>query len=145
MFEIKKTFIVSIAHNLELTYESKCNRLHGHDLEIAVYCSSHELNENSMVVDFTAIKKLVSDKLDHAYLNEIEGVGYVVEESKSTVAGRVESEPKKRSLNPTAEMLASWICEQVNSFLVTDNPQALCFRVDVQETEGNLAIYTVDR
>lgn len=36
--------------------------------------------------------------------------------------------------NPTAENIARWICEQV----------PFCYRVDVQESEGNTAIYTVD-
>lgn len=142
MFEIKKTLVVSIAHNLKLTYESKCQNLHGHDLKITVYCSSEELDENSMVVDFTAIKKLVSDKLDHNYLNEIEGVGFVFD--REFVVTDDET-PKKIIKNPTAENLAQWVCEQVNSFLVTSNPYALCFRVDVEETEGNLAIYIIDR
>ena len=142
MFEIKKTFEVAIAHNLKLTYKSKCTRLHGHDIKITVYCCSDKLDENSMVVDFTAIKKLVSDKLDHNYLNEIEGVGFIF--NRKFVA-TVDEMPKKIMLNPTAENLAQWVCEQVNGFLVTSNPHALCFRVDVQETEGNIAIYVVDR
>jgi 6-pyruvoyltetrahydropterin/6-carboxytetrahydropterin synthase len=36
--------------------------------------------------------------------------------------------------NPTAEHIARWICDQI--------PQ--CFRVEVQESEGNTAIYEKD-
>jgi 6-pyruvoyltetrahydropterin/6-carboxytetrahydropterin synthase len=36
--------------------------------------------------------------------------------------------------NPTAENIAHWICDQI--------PQ--CFRVEVQESEGNTAIYEKD-
>lgn len=36
--------------------------------------------------------------------------------------------------NPTAENIACWICELVPS----------CFRVDVQESEGNVASYIKD-
>lgn len=36
--------------------------------------------------------------------------------------------------NPTAENLAKWICEQI----------PCCFRVAVQESEGNVAIYELD-
>lgn len=36
--------------------------------------------------------------------------------------------------NPTAENMARWICEQVPH----------CYRVCVQESEGNTAIYEVD-
>lgn len=38
------------------------------------------------------------------------------------------------SFNPTAENIACWIASRVEN----------CFRVDVQESEGNVATYTVD-
>ena len=37
--------------------------------------------------------------------------------------------------NPTAEYMAQWICDQVG-------PK--CFKVEVQESEGNIAIYERD-
>ena len=36
--------------------------------------------------------------------------------------------------NPTAENIARWICEQVEN----------CYRVEVQESEGNIAAYEID-
>ncbi|MDE7388040.1 MAG: 6-carboxytetrahydropterin synthase [Muribaculaceae bacterium] len=36
--------------------------------------------------------------------------------------------------NPTAENIARWICDSIPT----------CFRVDVQESEGNMASYTID-
>lgn len=36
--------------------------------------------------------------------------------------------------NPTAENIARWICEQIPH----------CYRVDVQESEGNVASYETD-
>ena len=36
--------------------------------------------------------------------------------------------------NPTAEHIAHWVCEQIPS----------CFKVEVQESEGNTAIYEKD-
>ncbi len=36
--------------------------------------------------------------------------------------------------NPTAENIARWICDQI--------PE--CYRVEVQESEGNIASYVVD-
>lgn len=35
--------------------------------------------------------------------------------------------------NPTAENIARWVCEQTDK----------CYRVEVQESEGNVAIYEV--
>lgn len=70
MFKIKKTFEISAAHKLSLPYKSKCNELHGHNYIITVYCASEELDENGMVVDFTAIEKVVQ-VLDHSNLNKV--------------------------------------------------------------------------
>lgn len=36
------------------------------------------------------------------------------------------------AVNPTAENIAKWICDVIGQF---------CYRVKVQETEGNVAIY----
>lgn len=36
--------------------------------------------------------------------------------------------------NPTAENIAKWICDQIDH----------CYKVDVQESEGNIAIYEKD-
>ena len=36
--------------------------------------------------------------------------------------------------NPTAENLARWICEQIPT----------CYKVSFQESEGNIAVYSVD-
>lgn len=110
MYYIKKRFEISAAHRLELGYESKCTNLHGHNWVITVECKSRELNSDGMVVDFTHIKELVINRLDHKVLNDI-------------IPG-----------NPTAENIARWIVEAVPH----------CFRCEVQESEGNVAVYEID-
>lgn len=96
MYYISKRIEVAFAHHLTLPYESKCTRLHGHNGIATIYCCSETLNEAGMVADFTQVKQLVSDRLDHQCLNDI------------------------FDFNPTAENLARWIAEQVpNCYKVT--------------------------
>lgn len=94
-----------------MSYPSKCENLHGHNWVITVYCKSKTLNQDGMVVDFSHIKKIVKDKLDHTVINDV-----------------------LDGLNPTAENLAYWICQQIDT----------CYKVTVQESEGNTATYEED-
>lgn len=110
MYYVKKRIEVSAAHRLNLDYESKCTNLHGHNWIVTVECCSEKLDTNGMVVDFSAVKKLVRETMDHKVLNEI------------------------FDFNPTAENIAHWIVEHVPN----------CYRCEVQESEGNIAIYEKD-
>ena len=71
MFTVIKRLEISASHKLVLPYRSKCASLHGHNWIITVYCRSARLNADGMVVDFTRIKEVVMEKLDHQNLNEV--------------------------------------------------------------------------
>jgi 6-pyruvoyltetrahydropterin/6-carboxytetrahydropterin synthase len=91
MYYIKKKLEISAAHSLKLPYQSKCGNLHGHNWTITVCCKTKELDENGMVTDFSKIKKIVKDKLDHKCLND------------------------ELPFNPTAENIGYWIYTQVDN------------------------------
>lgn len=110
MFIVKKRMEIAGAHRLNLNYESKCANLHGHNWIVTVWCKSKTLNQVGMVMDFTHIKRVVQDKLDHKFLNDVV------------------------PFNPTAENIAKWVCDQIPN----------CYRVSVQESEGNVATYERD-
>ena len=111
MYTVTKRIEISGAHKLNLPYQSKCKNLHGHNWIIFVTCESETLNDSGMVVDFVEIKDIVME-LDHNNINEV-----------------------LKGINPTAENIARWICEQVPN----------CVKVEVQESEGNVAIYETSR
>ena len=44
MYYVKKRLEISSAHALHLSYESKCEALHGHNWIVQIYCKSEKLN-----------------------------------------------------------------------------------------------------
>lgn len=110
MYYVKKTMEIAGAHRLQLSYESKCANLHGHNWIISVYCRAERLNSDGMVCDFKHIKEKIHGSLDHKCLNDV------------------------FDFNPTAENIAKWITEQI--------PE--CYKAEVQESNGNIAIYCKD-
>jgi 6-pyruvoyltetrahydropterin/6-carboxytetrahydropterin synthase len=92
--EIFKEFTFEAAHRLPNVPEGhKCARLHGHSFQASVHVRGPVGEQTGWVMDFADIKaafKPLEDRLDHHYLNEIEGLE-----------------------NPTSEVLARWIWDRL--------------------------------
>jgi 6-pyruvoyltetrahydropterin/6-carboxytetrahydropterin synthase len=88
--DIFKTFTIEAAHRLpNVPPGHKCARLHGHSFVVELHVSGEPGAESGWVMDFGDIKaafRPLYERLDHHYLNEVEGLG-----------------------NPTSEQLAVWI------------------------------------
>ena len=88
--DIFKTFRIEAAHRLpHLPPEHKCRRLHGHSFRIDVHVRGPVQEPQGWVQDFAEISRAFAplyERLDHHFLNEIEGLE-----------------------NPTSENLARWI------------------------------------
>ena len=96
--EIYKAFSIEAAHRLPNLPEShKCYRLHGHSFKIEVHVTGKVDQNTGWIMDFADISaafKPLFERLDHHYLNEIEGLE-----------------------NPTSENLARWIWRQLKPAL----------------------------
>ena len=117
--EIYKAFSIEAAHRLPNLPEShKCYRLHGHSFKIEVHVTGEVDQKTGWIMDFADISaafKPLFERLDHHYLNEIEGLE-----------------------NPTSENLARWIWRQLKPAL------PLLSSVVVRETCTAGCIYVGD-
>jgi len=91
---LTKTFHFEAAHDLPTFPEGhKCRRLHGHSFRFDVIVEGEVDPAKGYLIDYGDIKRVTDPlvrRLDHYYLNEIEGLS-----------------------NPTAENLARWIYERL--------------------------------
>ena len=96
--EIFKAFHIEAAHRLpNVPAGHKCARLHGHSFKVELVVSGELGAESGWVMDFADVKRAFQplyDRLDHHYLNDIEGLE-----------------------NPTSERLATWIWERLKPTL----------------------------
>lgn len=116
MTEVFRRFGFEAAHRLpNVPAGHKCARLHGHSFEVTVHVAGDVGAESGWVLDFADIDAAmapVRDRLDHRYLNEIEGLE-----------------------NPTSEVLAAWIWDR----LATALPGLT--QIVVQETCNSGCVY----
>ncbi|EPR39852.1 queuosine biosynthesis protein QueD [Desulfovibrio sp. X2] len=111
--DIYVTLSFDAAHRLPCVPEGhKCGNLHGHTFQVEVHVSGEVEEASGWVLDFGDIKetaKPVIARLDHAYLNDIEGLE-----------------------NPTSENIARWLWPQLKSRL----PALSCLVVRETPTSG---------
>lgn len=95
---LTKSFGFEAAHDLPTFPEGhKCRRLHGHSFRFDVIVEGEVDPARGYLIDYGDIKSAAEPlvkRLDHRYLNEIEGLG-----------------------NPTSETLAKWIWDRLKPVL----------------------------
>src|SRR5258706_6208239 len=116
MMELAKTFQFEAAHLLpNLPKSHKCGRLHGHSFQVEVEVAGECDAKLGWLIDYAEIAeafKPILEKLDHYYLNEIQGLE-----------------------NPTSENVAAWIWKKLKPRL------PLLTEIVVAETCTARAIY----
>jgi 6-pyruvoyltetrahydropterin/6-carboxytetrahydropterin synthase len=107
--ELFRVFQIEAAHRLPHVPDGhKCARVHGHSFQIEVHVSGPVDAQLGWVMDFADVKAAFQplfDRLDHHYLNDVEGLD-----------------------NPTSERLAQWIWQRLKPGL------PLLDRIVVRET-----------
>src|SRR5689334_15135840 len=92
--EIFKEFTFEAAHRLPFVPDGhKCGRLHGHSFRVALHVAGPVEPVSGWLMDFGDLKDAFAplyERLDHNYLNDIEGLE-----------------------NPTSENLARWIWDNL--------------------------------
>src|SRR3990167_11529605 len=135
MFRITVEESFAAGHALR-GYRGKCENVHGHNYKVRVTLEGPALGSIGLLYDFKDLKEAIQciiRKLDHQFMNNI---------------------PPFDVVNPSAENLAKYFCEEVGRVLAarpgtTDpgpNPGAPCRvqQVTVWETDTTTATYFAD-
>jgi 6-pyruvoyltetrahydropterin/6-carboxytetrahydropterin synthase len=120
VYRVSKQLWFCAAHQVRLS-ETRCEALHGHNYRVLVHAEAEKLDEVSYVLDFAALKKAAVEataRFDHQNLNEVEPF---------------------TKLNPTAEELARYLCEELARRF--DDGRVRIHKVEVFETDNNRAEY----
>jgi 6-pyruvoyltetrahydropterin/6-carboxytetrahydropterin synthase len=147
----KAEHVFSAAHFI--TYEGRCERLHGHNYHVAAEIAS-SLNSDHLVIDFLAVRAALGEivaLLDHYVLLPTEHEQLVVvevgDEVEVTLGTRRWIFPRGDCqllpvANTTAELLAAYVGRELKlaleSRLGIEEPQ---LRVELDECDGQLAIW----
>lgn len=120
MWEVTKSFNIAVAHYLP-NYPGKCQRLHGHNLEISVTLMGDVLNTQDVLVDFSYLKRIleeqISDKLDHTLLNDLFSM-------------------------PTVENLSKFVYERITKFFAKNFGNSILVKeVAIKESESSIVKY----
>ncbi|HUP03878.1 MAG TPA: 6-carboxytetrahydropterin synthase QueD [Bryobacteraceae bacterium] len=121
MFEVTVEESFSAGHALR-NYRGKCENVHGHNYRCHVTIEGERVDENGLLVDFVALKKVlhtVIDRLDHQWLNDL---------------------PPFDILNPSAENIAKHIYDGVSDGLKEISPVKVA-AVKLWETDLCSATY----
>jgi len=114
IFRLTKDFRFEAAQTLpNVPADHKCGRMHGHSFKVEISVDGEMDPETGWVYDHARISRAmdpIMEQLDHAYLNDIEGLE-----------------------NPTIEVMAHWLWEKLEpqlpglaEIVIHETPSARC-------------------
>ena len=122
--------------------------------ELAINQNNEDLQKKQKEVDNQKDKLNKQQERLDSLINEqrskLEAIsGLTTEEARDTLRESLKDEAKTQAqqyineivdFNPTAEKMAEWICKEVTKVCEVGK----CYKVEVQESEGNVATYVED-
>lgn len=136
------------------TFGGDCEPIHGHNYDVVVELEG-TLTEDSWVVDFVEVKRLVKqlcDRLDHRFLLQTKSRALRLRETDSSwevaFGDRLYALPKSDVValpldNSTAERLAEWLCQELVRELQAGGATNLSHvTVGVEEAPGQSGWFT---
>ncbi|MCZ2150469.1 MAG: 6-carboxytetrahydropterin synthase QueD [Bryobacterales bacterium] len=125
MFEVSVEDTFAAGHSLR-NYRGKCENVHGHNYRVRVTLEGEDVNPvTGLLVDFVEVKRLLRKTmayLDHQFINDL---------------------PPFTEVNPSAENIAKYFCEEVQKGLDEGGAAApvRIQAVTVWETDTSVASY----
>lgn len=125
MFEVSVEDSFAAGHSLR-NYRGKCENVHGHNYRVRVTLEGEDVNPvTGLLVDFVEVKRLLRKTmayLDHQFINDL---------------------PPFTEVNPSAENIAKYFCEEVQKGLDEGGAAApvRIQAVTVWETDTSVASY----
>ncbi|MCE5306646.1 MAG: 6-carboxytetrahydropterin synthase QueD [Acidobacteriales bacterium] len=124
MFEVTVEETFAAGHALR-NYHGKCENVHGHNYKIHVTLEGEQLDAAGLLVDFHEVKRVLNgiiERVDHKFLNDI---------------------PPFDTLNPSAENMARWFCDELAKDLAASlrATDARLVEVRLWETDTSIAAY----
>ena len=91
MYELKVITRFAAAHQLRMV-DKKCENLHGHNWRIEIRIRGNHLNAAGVLMDFGDLKariKPIIEKLDHQFLNDVDGFDEKTPPSSENIAKHI--------------------------------------------------------
>lgn len=120
MFEISVEYSFAAGHALR-GYKGKCENVHGHNYKVQVTIEGEQLDAAGLLMDFVDLRAAIHalvERLDHRFLNDL---------------------PPFDQVNPTAENLAKYLCEELEPQVRREGLRVQA--VKVWETDTTTATY----
>ena len=120
LFELNKDLHFSAAHFIDDARAGKCRNVHGHNYVANITIVGDSLDEMGFLVNFSALKKVVTEAFDHTLLNY---------------------HAKFQDVPPTTETVACAIYELIADYLKSESNSVHCLQVFLRETATSYAVY----